>query len=61
MNVANTAAVHDVLLNRLDSRQGITTAGANGMPSQFQVAAQNTDSMGPLYGVGQWQSLHCQR
>ncbi len=52
VNVANVSALHDTLLNRLDSRQGLNTAAANGdgMPTMFQVAAQDTDDMGPLWG-----------
>ena len=52
VNVANVTALHDTLLNRLDSRQGLTTAAAkgDGMPNMFQVAAQDTDDMGPLWG-----------
>jgi autotransporter-associated beta strand protein len=51
INVANTTALHDTLLSRLDSRAGLTTAAANGMPNQFQVAAQTVDDMGPLYNT----------
>jgi autotransporter-associated beta strand protein len=52
VGVANVTALHDTLLNRLDSRQGLNTAAAkgDGMPNMFQVASQDTDDMGPLWG-----------